>query len=158
MAALLVGVVKNTRSGLFTARPDVTPRLSAPVENTSLMLPSPSVSISVSPEADILKGAETPDFAEVEAAMEAYSPAGSLKEGNVNFFMSLASSVRCQPSRFTEDPEALWSSIQSVSLLFAAFTAETSLIYTPDISVVMAASSGDPNSCVVLGPPGVGLE
>ena len=37
------------------------------------MLPSPSVSISVSPEADMLKGAETPDFAEVEAAMEAYS-------------------------------------------------------------------------------------
>ena len=49
----MVEVVKNTRSGLFTVRPDVTPRLSAPVENTSLMLPSPSVSISVSPEADM---------------------------------------------------------------------------------------------------------
>jgi len=158
LAALLVGVVKNTRSGLFTARPDVTPRLSAPVENTSLMLPSPSVSISVSPEADILKGAETPDVDDAEAATVPYSPADSLYDGKVNLNMLFASFVRCQPSRFIEEPEALCSSIQSVPLLFAALTAETSLIYTPDISVVMPASSGESKACVEFAAPGVGEE
>ena len=77
----LVGEEKKTRRSLALVRPEVTPWRSAPVSKISFMFPSSSVSISVSPEADMLKGAETPEVDEVDAETEAYSPEDILKEG-----------------------------------------------------------------------------
>ena len=102
-----MGEEKNTLAGSPSIRPEVIPYRRAPVSKISFMLPLLSVSMSVSPEADILKGAETPDADDTEADNEAYSPEDILNEGKVNLNMSFGSSVRCQPSRLMESSEEL---------------------------------------------------
>ena len=106
-SAPLVGEEKNTLCGFPATLPEVIPWRRAPVSNISFILPSSSVRMRVSPEADILKGAETPDVDDSEADIAAYSPEDILKDGKVNLNISAGSSVRCQPSRLMESSEEL---------------------------------------------------